>query len=65
MGKEYFERKIWVANGNLSHYYVIKGVCDGRRHGSSGKYRVNALYHNVWRDARSGFLNADMLNVLM
>jgi hypothetical protein len=42
MRGKHFDRKIWVANGKLSHYYVIKGVCDGRRQVPSGKFRPNA-----------------------
>jgi len=40
MRGERFDMKIWVANGKLSHYYVIEWVCSGRKQVSSGKSRL-------------------------
>jgi hypothetical protein len=40
MMRKHLDRKIWVANGKLYHYYVVKGVCDGHRQVPSGKYRI-------------------------
>jgi hypothetical protein len=52
MMRRHFDRKIWVANGKLPHYYVIKGVCDGRRQVPSGKYRDDGSFFDKWREER-------------
>jgi hypothetical protein len=52
MRGKHFDRKIWVANGKLSHYYVIKGVWDGCRQVPSGKYRDDGSFFDKWREER-------------